>query len=251
MQTTLRLSHFITAFSLSCAAARGQQLPNINSNTVSQIQAIKNFRTLETPEQQKISPDLLAQYQVASGVHVSGLPSPTTTTPANAKTIVVVDLIGSPTPQLKKIIIQNGGTIIAEPPINNYYVAAVPSKNLVEVAKSPDLTFMRPYAGLMVHRIPRISRHPSAHTTGLTKGLQDTEGEIAHDVATARALYKVNGTGIRIGVLSDSIRHLTAAQNAGSIDFVKILPNQDGVLPANSPLKQDTGEGTALLGSCL
>ena len=66
----------------------------------------------------------------------------------------------------------------------------------------------------------------------------DPEGDSAQRAALARTTYGVNGSGIKIGVLSDSVDGLAAEQVAGRLGPVTVLPGQGS---------SGTGEGTAML----
>ena len=66
----------------------------------------------------------------------------------------------------------------------------------------------------------------------------DPEGDSAQRAALARTTYGVNGSGIKIGVLSDSVDGLAAEQAAGRLGPVTVLPGQGS---------SGTGEGTAML----
>jgi hypothetical protein len=61
-----------------------------------------------------------------------------------------------------------------------------------------------------------------------TAGVRKSEGDVTHRAAIARNTYGFDGTGIKIGILSDGVRYLTAAQSAGDIGPVTVLPGQSG-----------------------
>jgi hypothetical protein len=64
-------------------------------------------------------------------------------------------------------------------------------------------------------------------------------GDIAHRAAEARQFFAADGSGIKIGVLSDSIDGLATAQAGGALPGdVTVLPGQAGT---------GAGEGTAIL----
>ncbi|MGE0882269.1 MAG: S8 family serine peptidase [Blastocatellales bacterium] len=73
-------------------------------------------------------------------------------------------------------------------------------------------------------------------------GSLNSEGDVAHRADQVRALG-INGNGIRIGVMSDSVRFLAQSQMTGDLPAVTVLAGQSGVMADNS----DTGEGTAML----
>jgi hypothetical protein len=68
-------------------------------------------------------------------------------------------------------------------------------------------------------------------------GSQSSEGDVTHRAFTARGAFHVNGTGIKIGVLSDGVTSLAASQAAGDLGPVTVLPGQAG----------SGDEGTAML----
>ncbi|MGE0129622.1 MAG: S8 family serine peptidase [Blastocatellales bacterium] len=72
-------------------------------------------------------------------------------------------------------------------------------------------------------------------------GALDSEGDVAHRADQVRALG-INGNGVRIGVLSDSVRFLAQSQASGDLPAaVTVLVGQNGIDT------DDTGEGTAML----
>ncbi|HEX8090098.1 MAG TPA: S8 family serine peptidase [Blastocatellia bacterium] len=68
-------------------------------------------------------------------------------------------------------------------------------------------------------------------------GSRSSEGDTTHRAFTARGAFHVNGTGIKIGVLSDGVTNLAASQAAGDLGPVTVLPGQAG----------SGDEGTAML----
>jgi uncharacterized repeat protein (TIGR01451 family) len=75
-------------------------------------------------------------------------------------------------------------------------------------------------------------------------GSLNSEGDVAHRADQVRALG-INGNGVRIGVLSDSVRFLAQSQATGDLPAgVTVLTGQSGIDTVNNT---DTGEGTAML----
>jgi subtilisin-like proprotein convertase family protein len=71
-------------------------------------------------------------------------------------------------------------------------------------------------------------------------GAATSQGDVAHGADRARTFFGVNGSGVKIGVLSDSVDFLAAVQATGDLPpDVTVLPGQDGV--------PGSGEGTAML----
>lgn len=71
-------------------------------------------------------------------------------------------------------------------------------------------------------------------------GSVSSQGDVAHNAAAARNFFGVNGTGVKIGVLSDSGDFLPQSIATGDLPAdVTVLPGQDGI--------PGIGEGTAML----
>src|SRR5207249_11883216 len=64
------------------------------------------------------------------------------------------------------------------------------------------------------------------------------EGDIAHRADVARNAFAVDGAGVKVGVLSDSVDYLARVENLGHLPAVTVLPGQAG---------HGNGEGTAML----
>ena len=59
---------------------------------------------------------------------------------------------------------------------------------------------------------------------GTGVGSRSSEGDVAHRAFSARGAFNVDGTGIKIGVLSDGVTNLAASQASGDLGPVTILP---------------------------
>ena len=69
------------------------------------------------------------------------------------------------------------------------------------------------------------------------KALNVSEGDATHKAATGRTTFGFNGTGVKIGVISDGVSSLAAIQASGDLGPVTVLPGQAG----------SGDEGTAML----
>jgi hypothetical protein len=74
-------------------------------------------------------------------------------------------------------------------------------------------------------------------TAGLPTGPVNSEGDVTHRADAARTFFGVNGSGVKIGVLSDGVNSLAAQQGLGELPAVTVLPGQAG----------SGNEGTAML----
>ena len=77
------------------------------------------------------------------------------------------------------------------------------------------------------------SAHPNLSTGPVT-----SEGDTTHKAAAARTTFNVDGTGVKIGVISDAVDSLASQQAAGELPAVTVLPGQAGF---------GGDEGTAML----
>ena len=74
-------------------------------------------------------------------------------------------------------------------------------------------------------------------------GSRQSEGDVTHRAVDARNAFNIDGTGLKIGVLSDecSPAALAASQASGDLGTVTVLPGQEG------PAATGNDEGTAML----
>jgi hypothetical protein len=68
-------------------------------------------------------------------------------------------------------------------------------------------------------------------------GSRSSEGDVTHRAFSARGAFHINGTGVKIGVLSNGVVNLAASQALGDLGPVTVLPGQTG----------SGDEGTAML----
>ena len=132
---------------------------------------------------------------------------------------ILVDIKAYVSDSLVQLIIDNGGTIINKFPQYNAIRARIPITVVEAIAAHSDVKF--------------IARAAEAVTNKLTT----SEGDIAHNAPYVRS-HGYAGTGVKVGVLSDSADYLAQVQATGD-------------LPPNVTVLQDapgnSGEGTAIM----
>lgn len=84
------------------------------------------------------------------------------------------------------------------------------------------------------------------YTIGVT-GVRKSEGDTTMRAAFSRNNYGFDGTGIKIGVLSDGVRDLAASQASGDLGPVTVLPGQSGTSAGQCATTSLCDEGTAML----
>jgi subtilisin family serine protease len=239
----VRLAVVPAIFAISISLTKAQSL-------APQIQAIESDEHHETPAQKKLSSDLLDALRTVKGETINGVRK----SPSKKQTVnrsVIVDVKGEITPELKDSIRRGGGQVIDSSSPQGHLTIVTPLNSLEGIADHPEVESLRSAAKMKLY-----SFHGSSSLAPIKrKSGPDTEGDVAHDGNKARSGFNVDGSGVTVCVISDSVRYLTTAQNNKSIGKVDILSTadgvQDGILKRDSFLRKatgkDSGEGTAML----
>ena len=77
--------------------------------------------------------------------------------------------------------------------------------------------------------------------------MRKSEADTTQRAAFSRNNYGFDGTGIKIGILSDGVRNLAAAQASGDLGPVTVLPGQSGTSAGQCATTSSCDEGTAML----
>ena len=211
----------LTAFVAGTLAAPAQQLSESARN---QIQALRAEKESRSAAQRKMDSQLI--YGLKQSLHqpmAQGVSSLRLNLKKEADGRVWVDLKGTITPQLLDFIRANGGTVLSSVPEFNAARVIVPISLTEILAGRPDVQFVQAAVRAMT-----------------STGSVDSEGDWTHAAINARSNFGVDGSGVRVGVLSDSVDFMSQAQSTGD------LPNDLVVLPGQSGVP-GTGEGTAML----
>ncbi|MCW6509816.1 S8 family serine peptidase [Lichenifustis flavocetrariae] len=200
----------------------GDQTP-FNADAIAQIQSAQVEKNSRTPIEMKMSSDLLilSRPESSSVANRAALAHQVIT---GVDGRISVNVFGVVSDKLKQEITDLGGTVKSSVSERNILNVEIPSSSIKELAAKPEVTYLRP--------------SPQGTVEAIGTGESDVAGEVAHDAAAARAKFGVNGTGVSVCVLSDSVDHLGEAQDAGAVGDVQILPGQQG---------HGKGEGTAML----
>ncbi|MET0752794.1 MAG: S8 family serine peptidase, partial [Pyrinomonadaceae bacterium] len=78
-------------------------------------------------------------------------------------------------------------------------------------------------------------------------GVRKSEADTTQRAAFVRNNYGSDGTGIKIGILSDGVRNLATVQASGDLGPVTVLPGQSGTSAGQCATTQVCDEGTAML----
>ena len=88
------------------------------------------------------------------------------------------------------------------------------------VRQLPEVSFVQPRQDAMLMR----QAQSNVLFTQTGQGSRSSEGDITHLAYAARSAFGANGTGIKIGVLSDGVTNLAASQASGDLGPVTVLP---------------------------
>src|ERR1041384_3471436 len=206
-------------FLVSMAGAQG-----IAASALAEIQALEQEKSARTPAQQKIDSNLIYAHQKLS----TGAASPAAThlqpdVKFQPDGRVLVDITATVSEPLLAFIRQRGGQVASSFPQYDSIRALVPLPAIEEIAARPDVRF--------------VSRAHEGRTNASTT---DPEGDVCHEANLARSAFGANGSGIKVGVLSNGDDSNTVAIAMGD------LPSNVTTLPGQSGAPSD-GEGTSML----
>ena len=215
---TLGVSY--TALAQKTGPAQGEAFAS--AQVMEQIAAIGREKHSWTPVQRKINSKLLLERKRRLGLPIAtGVPEMRSLVDVDAVGGTLVDIKAKVNDALLRRIQELGGQVINSHVRFNAIRALVPLAQLEVLAAEAAVKSIRP------------ADKPMFHKTNTSQGV------VAHRADTARTTYGVDGTGVSVGVLSDSVDYLAAVQATGD------LPAGVTVLPGQS--SSGTGEGTAML----
>jgi hypothetical protein len=222
----------LCALLLGCfgSTAAFSQAKQLSAAALSQIQDVYAFKATFTPAEQKMSSNLVLASRAASGKSLGALAKFYVAPPKDQAGMVLVDVLGYATPGLLGSssiagLDQIGGSKPGATYQHTHLQAHVDAKNLAALAANPDVTILREATGF-------------SHNVGsVTSQGYVTEG------ANKVVATGVNGTGVRVGVLSDSASPARVAALIASGD----LPPDVVVLPGQAGPDGSSDEGTAMM----
>jgi subtilisin-like proprotein convertase family protein len=238
-------------------------------SAVAQMETLLAEKAARTPAQRKISSQLLyaKSGQFAAALAPTKDPDKriTSLSQTDARGRVLVDIAGDVTDAQ---IQAAGGALVGTSSVHRSARAWLPLDRLEDVAASPQVRAIRPALQATTARSDRPGASPkfqhgsqaervaamqaaselwrgpsslAAETHGFAStGARTSEGSKAHGADRARKLYNADGTGVTIGVLSDSDDGSESSITTGDLPASTItIPGQDG--------RPGAGEGTAMM----
>ena len=244
----------VAAFHLTAAA----QVPKkIGAHALEQIQQLTAEKHSRSGVDLKLDSQLIFALQAARGQSITAsVPSlPVQGVDVTASGGILVDIKGTVNSGLTSAIVQMQGRVIHASAQYGSVRARVPLPALPTLAARPDVIFVKPGPHAKVEGHPaapgvrRQFRGPQTRTwrprlfeslAFSLSGTVTTQGDITHTANLARNLSHKDGTGVRVGILSDSAEALPFLITTGD-------------LPANTVIVQDitfgpgSSEGTAIM----
>ena len=205
------------------AQSTGSMPRQISATAAQQIQILMQEKAARTPAQRKIGTSLLMSIKRQRGDALfNALPSLRTSVPVNLDGTVLVDIRADVDNALLEAIEGTGGSIVNSHPRYRAVRALVPLDEIESLAARPEIRNIR------------------VADRAITNKVDTSEGDVSHAADTARTTYSADGTGVKVGVLSDSIDSLATLQASGDLPAtVTVLAGQDG--------NPGSSEGTAML----
>lgn len=205
----------------------------LHPNVVRQLALIYAEKESRTPAQAKLETGLVYAVRTAKGdLAMRDLPTLPRLLPKAGDGRLKVEVRAALSDGLRAAITELGGAIDGEFPAAGALLARLPLSALEPLAEREDVEGIRPV-------VPPVTRGARAKTFPRPKtGAINSQGDHAHGADLARNLFGVEGTGVRVGVISDSVESLPALQGAGELPAVTVLPGRAG---------QGDSEGTAML----
>lgn len=195
----------------------------ISDSALRQIAALQTAKLERTATQKKLASPLIDAEKIRRGEPLgAGIATLPTQLDLDTNGRVLVDLDAKVNDELLKQIEAAGGKIVSHFSRYDAIRAWLPVAQAETIAAREDVKFIRP-----------------ADKAETNVGSVTSQGDATHRANTARTSFGVNGSGIKVGVMSDSTDHLATSQASGDLGTVTILAGQSGV-PAS-------GEGTAML----
>lgn len=206
------------------AADASAEPPALGAKAVLQLEQIYQEKASRTEAQKKLATPLVYEVrELKKDLAMRDLPRLPYPYQKDSSSRVEVDLRAEVNPALLAAIEQEGGSVVSSFPQYRAVRAFVPLAALERLAERPEITHIAPASEPVFWRVPE-------------KKVNTSQGDVAHRAAQARALFGVDGAGIKVGVLSDSVEALASLQASGDLGAVTVLQAGSG-----------ESEGTAML----
>jgi hypothetical protein len=265
----LSLAGWLFSNGVPRAGAAAQQIEDISPEALRQIEALINEKASRTGAQQKMDSQLIYALKMQRGEMIAeGVQTLATDLTYAGPDKVRLDLKANVTEALLNQLKAYGANIVGSVPNDNTVRIEVLLEKVDAIAELPDVMFIGREQEAMTSRVVKTAQDVPQQAViddrgtksddraarvrslvsaalldepitnaGTGVGSRSSEGDVTHRASAARGTFNVDGTGIKIGVLSDGVTNLAASQALGDLGPVTVLPGQAGA----------GDEGTAML----
>jgi hypothetical protein len=251
---------------LKSAVAKQEPALEIDQRGWQQIQALLDEKEARTAAQQKIDSQLLYAIKMRRGETIAkSVPKLSVDVGADDAGLVTVDITAIIDDQLLDSLRGMKVEVSSVFPEYNTLRAIVLLEQIETIAGFSQVRFIQPKQEAMYSQAPPQTEYPTypprlmedsserfARVRGVIQqalanplspavalgiGSVTSQGDTTHRAFAARGTFNTDGTGIKIGVLSDGVDSVGVSQGTGDLGAVTILPGQEGF----------GDEGTAML----
>ena len=263
--TFVATSGYHAAAALDQAAPQGAVPAAVSPEGMAQIKALLDEKAALTAGQRKINSRLL--HAKRSLTRETRVTTAGVELPRSASGKVQLELRADVTDRLLAALRSLGVDVVTTESSGRSVLVDADLLQIEQIAALPDVLFVQPKPDSMTSAsrpgvtMPsvasaddiRTAREGNARARGAVvasvraalsdqgvitnAGSVTSEGDLTHKAAAARAAFGVNGTGVKVGVISDGVDGLATSQASGDLGPVTVLAGQAG----------SGAEGTAML----
>src|SRR5229473_1977832 len=207
------------------AAPQDQPPADLSPEALAQIGALMAEKDSRTAAEQKIDSQLIYERRMESGQPVAdGIWVVETDLPYADDGHLIVDIRAQAGSGLASRLPAAGVDVVFESADGSDIRAHLDVAQVDALAADPDVIFIQPMQTAIVAGQDAIASVVAP--TG--QGSRSSEGDVTHLAFAARGAFHVDGSGLKIGVLSDGVTNLAASQARGDLGAVTVLPGQTG-----------------------
>lgn len=209
--------------------AQGQLALKAQAAFQRQLVGVKSEKASRTPAQLKMDSQLVyAIREKRNGLAIAEAPNLRAQVKFDAHNKILVDIEGHITPELLTLVDALGGKVVNSHPESNALRTSMTLPALETLAARPEVKFIQP--AIVPETNAATGQGPRTHVADY----------VSTNINVLGGSTKANGTGIKVGVISDSNDFMEQAQAAGDLPAnITTLPGQSG--------RPATGEGSAMM----
>jgi hypothetical protein len=212
---------------------------DISPEALAQIDALLAEKDARSPAERKIDSRLLYERKMEAGQPVaSGIWIVETDLPYADDGHLVVDVRARVGSSLASRLPSSGIEVLFASADGSDVRAHLNVDQVEGLASDPDVLFIQPRQDASVS-----GQEATTNLVAPTgQGSRSSEGDVTHLAFAARGAFHIDGSGLKIGVLSDGVRNLAASQATGDLGVVTVIGPA-----APCPAANTCDEGTAML----